>query len=257
MLVVGVAVGLVASIWIGRALVARPQRGVLLLAAVAPFDGLLVLADDPGLLAGWKEAVTIATLAATWWAPASARRAHRQPFPSYVVPLLGLFALGLTSLLWSPLAFTVFGLKVDFFYALIGLAIWRCPLDETDRDRLVTILMAGGVATALVGLAQQRIGVFGLNDLGYEFDRSVRTTGNSVLRSFSTFELPFPFAFYLVLVLSVGLSVALATPSRRRNRMFLAASPLLFLALLASFVRAGLVALAITAILAPALLASC
>lgn len=246
MLAVGVAVGLVAISWLGRALVVRPQRGVLVLAAIAPFDGLLVLVDDPGLLAGWKEALTLATLAATWWAPTRARRTERQPFPGYVVPLLGLFVLGLASLLWSPLAFTLFGLKVDFFYALIAVAIWRCPLDESDRDHLVTILMIGGLLTALVGLAQQRIGVFGLNDLGYEFDRSVRTTGNSVLRSFSTFELPFPFAFYLVLVLSIGLSVSLAAPNRRRNRLFLAASPILFVALLASFVRAGLVALAIT-----------
>ena len=37
------------------ALVDRPQRGILLLACLVPFDGLLLLVPHPGLVDGWKE----------------------------------------------------------------------------------------------------------------------------------------------------------------------------------------------------------
>ena len=211
-MVLAAVAALTALAVLGRAIGVRPQRGILVLAALAPFDGLLVLVDDPGLLAGWKEALTVITLGATWLAPAKARRGRLAPAPAFVGPLLGLVALGLASLLWAPPPFVLLGLKIDFFYVLVGLAIWRCPLDRAERDRLVSILMIGAAVTAGFGLAQQRIGAFGLRDLGYEFGRSIRTTGDS-LRSFSTFDLPFGFAFYLVFVLALATPVALAAPS--------------------------------------------
>ncbi len=245
--VLGGVIVLAALAGFGRALVARPQRGVLALAALAPFDGLLVLLDTPGLLAGWKEALTLATLGATWLAPDHSRRSQPSPTPAYIGPLLGLAALGVASLLWAPPAFVLMGLKIDFFYVLVWLALWRCPLDRPERDRLVTILMVGAVTTAAIGLAQQRIGAFGLRDLGYEFESTIRTTGDSVLRSFSTFDLPFAFAFYLAFVLALATPVALAAPSRLRNRLFLASSPLLVVAMLGTFVRAAVAALVVGA----------
>ena len=248
MVVLGGVVVLTILAGLGRAIVARPQRGVLALAALAPFDGLLVLVDDPGLVAGWKEALTLITLGATWVAPTGARRGDPAPAPAYGIPLLGLAALGAASLLVAPPDFVLLGLKIDFFYVLAGLALWRCPFDRTERDRFVTILMIGAVVTALFGLAQHRIGAFGLRDLGYEFERSIRTTGDSTLRSFSTFDLPFAFAFYLVFVLALATPVALAAPSRLRNRLFLASTPLLLVALLSTFVRAAVAALAVAAV---------
>jgi hypothetical protein len=63
---------------LGVALTRRPQRGLLVLAALVPFDGLLLLVPDlPALAAGWKEALVLSTLAATFVAPASVRAATR------------------------------------------------------------------------------------------------------------------------------------------------------------------------------------
>jgi len=55
------------------ALVRRPQRGLLALAALVPFNGLLILFPHPSILNGWKEGIMLAILLATFIAPAGAR----------------------------------------------------------------------------------------------------------------------------------------------------------------------------------------
>ncbi len=59
---------------LGLALVRRPQRGVLALAVLVPFDGLLLLVPHPPVLDGWKEAVVLATVAAALVAPPTGPR---------------------------------------------------------------------------------------------------------------------------------------------------------------------------------------
>src|SRR2546421_2081995 len=148
----------------------RPQLGVLALAALVPFNGLLLVIPHPQIAQSWKEGVVLATLAATFVAPAEARAPRGRRLPRWLLPVVLLVLLGLVSgaVVGGQQALT--GLRIDFFYLLLAWAIWRCPPRPVDRDRLVTILMATGVITALVGLAQQVVGATRLNDLGYQYN---------------------------------------------------------------------------------------
>lgn len=226
------------------ALARRPQRGVLLLAALAPFDGLLLIVPHPPLVEGWKEALVLAVLAATVVAPAAARGAPERRLPTWLLPLTGFAALSAVSAVAVGGVQGVQGLKIGFFYLLLLAALWRCPLDAAERDRLVSVLMGTGAVVALVGLGQQVVGAEALVALGYEYDTAVRTTGG-LLRSFSTFVQPFPFGLFVMLVLLVALPVALADPRRTRNTAFLAATPVLVAGLLSSTVRSAMLGLAV------------
>ena len=214
----------------------RPQRGVLALAALAPFDGLLIITPHPQIARSWKEALVLATLGATLLAPAGARSGKGRPVPRWLPAVVVLVVLGGISgaVIGGQQALT--GLRIDFFYLLVPLILWRCPLNRVERDRLVTILMGTGLITAVVGLGQQAIGGAGLHDLGYAWNDNIRLAGG-FLRSFGTFENPFPFGFFLMVVILVGLAVALADPRRLRNRLFLLTLPLMVLALATTLVR--------------------
>jgi O-Antigen ligase len=222
-------------------LIARPQRGVLLLGALLPFDGLGEIISYP---AGWKEALVLTTLAATFVAPPEARGAAGRRLPSWAFVIGAFFVLGAASALAVGGTQGLVGLKVGFFYVLVALAVWRCPLDARERDNLVTILMAVGVVTAAFGIAQQVIGETRLVDWGYSYLTSVRTAG-TYLRSFSTFATNFPFALYLMLVLLVGIPSALVDPKRLRNTLFLLSIPVLLGGLVASITRAAWIGLAV------------
>lgn len=245
-LVAGVTLPLaVASVLVplAFALARRPQRGVLVLAALVPFDGLLLLVPHlPPLAAGWKEALVLATLAATFVAPAGARAAGRRRLPGWTPAVAGLLALGLASALVVGGLQAAWGLKVAFFFVLVAVIVWRCPLDAGERDALVTILLVAGFVTAVYGLAQQAMGHSRLHALGYEYNSAIRFTGR-FLRSFSTFDNPFGFGYFLMLVLLIGVPHALDRPHRLRSRLFLLALPVLVLALASTFVRGAWVGL--------------
>ncbi len=228
---------------VGVAIFYRPQRGVLLVAALAPFNGLLLLTSIPSWAKGWKEAIVGAALAATFVGPRIARGAPHRQVPRWLPALIGLLLLGLFSALTISGIQAVLGLKVNFFYVLLALAVWRAPLDERERDRLVSILMGVGLICALVGLAQQVVGADYLNQLGYEYNTAIRFSGG-FLKSFSTFDQPFPFALFIMLVLLIGIPVALDAPTRWRNRIFLLATPIYLLGMASAFVRASFLGLA-------------
>lgn len=219
------------------AVVRRPQRGLLMLVALAPFDGLLLVVPAPSFVAGWKEFLVLATLGATFVAPAESRApsGHRRG-PPWMPAVVGLVILGLMSAVVVGGLQAVIGMKVVFFYLLVALIVWRCPLNVGERDRLVSVLMATAAITAAIGLGQQVAGVGRLNALGYEYNTVIRSTGG-FLRSFSTFNQPFGFGFYLMLVLLIGIPVALSDLGRWRNRAFLAAVPFMAIALAFTFVR--------------------
>jgi putative inorganic carbon (hco3(-)) transporter len=222
-------------------LVERPQRGALLLAALIPFDGLHEVISYPN---GWKEALVLVTLAATFVAPPEARGAVGRRLPSWAFVVMALFVLGVVSAVGVGADQGLLGLRLLFFYVLVALAVWRCPLNEHERGRLVTILMVVGVVTAAFGIAQQLIGETRLVDLGYSYERSVRTAGG-YLRSFSTFFTNFPFALYLMLVLLIGIPSALVDTKRLRNRLFLLSVPVLIGGLVASITRAAWIGVAV------------
>jgi hypothetical protein len=238
-LALGVAVPLL--LWIAE----RPQRGLLLLVALAPFDGLRIIV--PEVSVAWKFVLLGGTLLATFVCPPSARgrpiAAGSGRVPTLVVPVAGFVLLGLLSAAAVGGTQALVGIKLDFLYALAGVAVWRCPFDRRDRDRFVTILMATGFVCAVVGLAQQLIGPAQLNAWGYPYNETIRLKPGGWLRSFSTFDQPFPFALFLSFVIVVGVAVALQDTRRLRNHIFLMLLPVYGAALLFSFVRSAFVAL--------------
>lgn len=222
----------------------RPQRGVLILCAMLPFDGMLK-ALGPAWFNPWKQVFIIALLILTFLCPPEARAQERRKMPSWILPFAILLAMGFVSAAFVDLTTALVGLRLSYFSALIGLTIWRCPLDRRERDHLVTIFVALGIVTSLVGLWQQLVGHEYLANLGYVYEDNIRFTAGMWLRSFSTFNLPFSFGFYLMLVVLIALPMALAEPKRLRSKIFFLSLPLLALGLLFSFVRGAMLGLAI------------
>lgn len=223
---------------------ARPQRGLLILAALVPFNGLLIVAPyKPPFAEGWKEALALYTL--LWALLARARKPRvKRPLPRYVQPLVAYFAVAAISAIIVGGVQGLVGIKVGFFWVIAGLIAWIAPLDARDRDNLVTVLMVDAVLTSLFGLYQQRLGAFRLVDLGYAWDTNIRFTG-SFLRSISSFPNPFNFAFFLTFVLLMAIPICLEDPKRKRNARFLACTPIVGLALLFTFVRGAWIALGV------------
>lgn len=237
--VAGLAAAIVLILLV-RGIWQRPQRGLLLLAALVPFQGLLLILPLPTIAAGWKEAVVVLATVSAF--------AQRRPRPAsgsamtwpYAAALWG--GLGLVSAVAVHHLSAVIGLKVSFFYLLLVLVQRWTPLTARDRDRLVTILMVDGGITAVWGIVQQGLGGARLHAMGYAYNDVIRTAG-SHLRSFSTFNQPFPFAFFLMTVLLVCVPIALADHRRLRNRVFLLATPVLAVGLVTAIVRAAIIGL--------------
>src|SRR5207237_8694279 len=78
----------------------------------------------------------------------------RRRFPAYVQPLLVFLAVGLASAAIVGGIQGLVGVKVGFFWALIGFVAWLAPLDARHRDMLVTVLMVDGVPPSSDGFAQ-------------------------------------------------------------------------------------------------------
>lgn len=248
------ALALVGAVVLGHvafAVCRRPQLGLLLLALLLPFDGLLQVVSFGESVAPWKEALVCATLAATFLAPASARRRPPEATGSLVsrmpgwLPVVVVFAgVGAVSAIVVGGTVGLWGFKIAYFYMLVPLILWRCPFDARDRDRLVTILMGTGVAVGAFGLVQQVLGPERLNALGWEYNTAIRFSGD-LMRSFSTFTQPFSFGLYVSFVLLVALPVAMADWQRTRNLVFLVAAPFLVVAMASSVVRGAMLALVV------------
>ena len=248
-------VGLSVAVPLAAMVAARPQRGLLAIAALLPFDGLLLLVPDGERWGAWKEVALVGVAMAAIACPRSARRASgqtrsvvaAQPWaPAALAYALLTVAIAGVTLLGGHdgpgVMVTAVGLKVDLFYLLVPVVLWRCPFDEGERDRLVSILMGTGLVVVLVGLAQQVAGPERLHSFGYEYNDAIRFSGG-LLRSFSTFTQPFSFGFFVMVVLLVGLPAALADLSRLRNRLFILVTPVLVLGMAASVVRGAMLGL--------------
>ncbi|HVA43603.1 MAG TPA: O-antigen ligase family protein [Acidimicrobiales bacterium] len=236
--VVWLPLALAILVAVGAALIRRPQRGLLLVAALTPYNGLLLISHLPTAATYWKELVVLATMGAGLLSPQETRADPGRKLPGWAPAVGGWLVVGLVSAVGVGLIQAYTGYRIDFFYVLLAVAIWRNPLRGRDLDRLVSILMLNGVITSLVGILQQVLGAGRLNSLGYQYNSVIRFSG-SHLRSFSTFNQPFPFGLYVMIVLLVGVPVALSDRSRLRNRLFLACLPILGVGILTSLVRAA------------------
>ncbi|MFW2380183.1 MAG: O-antigen ligase domain-containing protein [Acidimicrobiales bacterium] len=231
--------GMAFAVWQARLVINRPPVGVLWLVALAPFDGVLILFDLPGFVAGWKEALVLGVFALSFL---QRHRYERPPLPRWLVPAMALLAVSLLSAAVNPSFGSVLSLKVGFFYLLVPVALWWVPFNAAERDRLVSILMGVGVFVALIGIAQQIVGAPALVSLGYQYNETVRFA-SGILRSFSTFNQPFAFAFFVMTVMLVGVPVALEERRRRRNVIFMACIPILLVGMASAVVRAAFLGL--------------
>lgn len=226
------------------AILHRPQRGLLVLAALAPLDGLLVILPVPSFVAAWKQVLVICVLVATFVCPMESRATRPARRPGWVPGLVALLVVGTASAVVVGGVQALIGLRLTFFYTLLVWAAWRCPLNRGERDRLVTILLVTGLVAAVVGLVQQVVGHAALASLGYEYNTHIRTAGG-VLRSMGTFQQPFGLGFYIMVVLLVAIPVVLAEPQRLRTRLFFLLVPVYALGLFASLVRGAWTGLAV------------
>ncbi len=236
--------GLAALVVLVLALIQRPQRGLLLLAALLPFDGLLLIVPGGEAAGPWKEAVLMLTLLAVVVSPRAAHAAGPIAMPPWVPPAVAMISLGVISAVITGGTIGFWGFKISFLYAVVPVILWACPFTASDRDRLVSILMVTGTVTALVGLAQQVAGPTRLNDIGYEYNSAIRFSGG-LLRSFSTFTQPFSFGLFVSLTLLICLPIAMADVKRTRNLLFLVVSPLLVVGMSTSVVRGATLALVV------------
>lgn len=212
----------------------RPQWGVIAIAGLLPFHGLLLIA--PVSMNSWKEAAILAILVACPFARRVGRdRAVAAP---WLVPLVLLIPLGTVSAVVAFGSQAFFPLKIAFFYLVLSLIVVLFPFARADKDLLVSVLFGAGLVTASYGIWQQIIGPFALADMGYQWNEQIRSAG-PLLRSFGTFNQPFGFGLFLMLVIILGASVALAEPHRLRSRIFLVTFPILAAGLVFSVVRAS------------------
>ncbi len=220
----------------------RPQSVLLVLVALAPYDGLLLIADLPRLADAWKEALVAFAFGLT--VLDSPGRRPRTDRPPWAVPLALLVLWSVGSVAIHPSLQSLLGFKISYTFLLIPLSLYANPFDARDRDRLVSLLMINGVVTSVIGIAQQFVGHEALAEMGYPYNEVIRFS-NDYLRSFSTFNQPFPFAFFVMIVVLVGLPVALEDRGRRRNRLFLLALPILAVGMSTAIVRGAFLGLLI------------
>ncbi len=100
---------------VALAVLIRPQRGVLLLAALLPFHGLLVLTSVPDAVWAWKEVLTVGVLVLTFAARPEIRGASDRERPRWFPALAAWIALAVVSAFFVPQLIALFGLKMYFF----------------------------------------------------------------------------------------------------------------------------------------------
>lgn len=217
--------------------VKRPQWGILVIATLVPFHGLLYIA--PVALSMWKEAALLSVALAGFFAARPRDRMTVAPWLPVALVLVLFGGISGLVVLGSGAAFPV---KIAFFYLLAPVIVYFFPFTRRDKDWLVTSLMGTGLLTALYGLWQQLVGGWVLADMGYDWNEHIRSAG-PLLRSFSSFNQPFPFGFFMMIVLVLGGAAALSDPGRLRSKLFWLIAPILLAGMITSVVRAAIIGL--------------
>ena len=242
----GLLLGVTAFVGVVLAYVAVPHVAV---AATIPFFAVLPILRifvHP-LLGGTKDLVVFATVVAAAGVYFR-RRAARQPWvpDRFVLVTVGLLLLLYVANVGGYLSRET-GYGPAWFHGVRlvfePLALLLVGMSLRDPQRTLrwaaASLVATGVAMALVGFAQQALGVGRLMELGFTYGHEVREAFG-YLRSFGTLGEPFAYAGFMLLAAAAALVWA------RRGVPARFAVPLILLGLAVSFVRtAGVVVLAL------------
>ena len=76
-------------------------------------------------------------------------------WPGWATAFAGLAILAVLSLRMVAPFQVLVGIKTAFQAVAVAYVAWHCPFSRAERDRLVSILMGAGAATAAWGLVQQ------------------------------------------------------------------------------------------------------
>jgi O-antigen ligase len=216
----------------------------LIVPAIIPIFVVLPTLDffvNP-LLGGLKDLVSLAAIAAAVTLVVQ-RRAARRPIrldtPTAVLfgLIVTLYLVNIGGNLTGESGYDAPWYQgVRLFCQPLSLLLVGMVLREPRRTfRAASLsLLATAVAVAVVGLAQQAIGVDGLLALGYEYGEQVRQIDRR-LRSFGTFSEPFAYTSFLL----VGLSILLVWQRRVPFPYLLV--PLVVAGLAVSYVRTAAV----------------
>jgi O-antigen ligase len=147
-----------------------------------------------------------------------------------IVPTLFLLFLYIVNVAGSHNIAWVQGVRLFSEPLLLLLAGLALPQPQRTFRWAIASLLATGCFVAGVGLAQQAIGQWRLADIGFSFNRQIRTIQGR-LRSFGTMDDPFAYASFLALALAACLFTI------RRNLLAVAIGFLLLAGLAASYVR--------------------
>ena len=147
--------------------------------------------------------------------------------------LIGLYVANLGGRLERDAAW-LHGMRLNALPLMLLIAGMALPNPRRTLRWATASLIATAVFVALVGIAQQAIGVERLNELGFEYDLHLRTIEGR-LRSFGTLDDPFAYAALLMFAFAAVLMWM------RRGAIAVAAGTIIAAGLTVSYVRSAII----------------
>lgn len=157
-----------------------------------------------------KDVISVAAVTASGIVLVQRRQARRpihadRLITGLLASVLALYVANIGGLITGETGYGVAWFQaIRLFNEPLALFVVGLTLREPQRTLAAArkAVIATGVGVALIGLAQQAIGSYGLHKLGFAYGDQIRTIG-SQLRSFGTLDDPFVYASYLLLALAV------------------------------------------------------
>jgi O-antigen ligase len=178
-----------------------------------------------------KDGIVLAAIVAAMAMAATRRRSAWLGADRWlIVPTLFLLFLYVVNVAGSHNIAWIQGVRLFSEPLLLLLAGLALPQPQRTLRWAISSLLATACFVAGVGLAQQAIGQWRLHDIGFAFNRQIRTIQGH-LRSFGTMEEPFDYASFLALAFAACLFAL------RRSLLAVAIGTLLLVGLAAAYVR--------------------
>jgi O-antigen ligase len=178
-----------------------------------------------------KDGIVLAAIVAAMAMAATRRRSAWLGADRWlIVPTLFLLFLYVVNVAGSHNIAWVQGVRLFSEPLLLLLAGLALPQPQRTLRWAIASLLATACLVASVGLAQQAIGQWRLHDIGFAFNRQIRTIQGH-LRSFGTMDEPFDYASFLALAFAACLFAL------RRSPLAVAIGTLLLAGLAVAYVR--------------------